>query len=271
MQQDLSTIFKVIKTSQTERFAVSSKDVAERFGKEHFHVLRDIRNLCKHLPSDFASANFGWNKIKVLSSKNEEVTEVFMTRDGFALLAMGFTGKAALQWKVQFIKAFNQLEEVALLALKEEKASAEQFRIAVNAQLARADEFIGYLTKDIQTLQANQKKSRKTSKPRLLNMPSMHVDLFGKLAFTWAYKLTKQEADFWQVRICSVVHMMLTREGLKRKAQEEVVQAMKDFRAQFKNSALQVTDEDLISMISGVIAEGIEKMSRHSTTTKKLA
>lgn len=34
-----------------------------------------------------------------------------MNRDGFSLLVMGFTGKKALEWKLQYIKAFNQMEK----------------------------------------------------------------------------------------------------------------------------------------------------------------
>lgn len=35
----------------------------------------------------------------------------FMNRDGFTLLAMGFTGKQALDWKIKYINAFNQMEK----------------------------------------------------------------------------------------------------------------------------------------------------------------
>ena len=34
-----------------------------------------------------------------------------MNRDGFSLLAMGFAGKKALQWKLKYIEAFNEMEE----------------------------------------------------------------------------------------------------------------------------------------------------------------
>lgn len=33
-----------------------------------------------------------------------------MNRDGFSLLAMGFTGKKALEWKLKYINAFNEME-----------------------------------------------------------------------------------------------------------------------------------------------------------------
>ncbi len=48
-----------------------------------------------------------------IDGKGEKRPEYRITRDGFTLLAMGFTGKAALAWKIKYIEAFNQLEERA--------------------------------------------------------------------------------------------------------------------------------------------------------------
>ena len=41
----------------------------------------------------------------------QEYPEYLMNRDGFSLLAMGFTGKKALEWKVKYIQAFNAMEK----------------------------------------------------------------------------------------------------------------------------------------------------------------
>jgi Rha family phage regulatory protein len=89
---------------------VSSKQVAEKFGKTHAHVLRDIRNLTSDLPAEFIKCNFGFNKIKELYAQSETTEYVDLSRDAFMLLAMGFTGKKALAWKVRFIEAFNAME-----------------------------------------------------------------------------------------------------------------------------------------------------------------
>ena len=35
-----------------------------------------------------------------------------MNRDGFSLIAMGFNGKKASEWKRKYIRAFNQMEEM---------------------------------------------------------------------------------------------------------------------------------------------------------------
>ena len=66
---------------------VSSRDVARVFGKEHFHVLRDIQNLgCSE---SFNRRNFAL--VTYEDAKGEERPEYIITRDGFTILAMGFT------------------------------------------------------------------------------------------------------------------------------------------------------------------------------------
>ena len=43
-------------------------------------------------------------------NRGKEYSMYYMNRDGFSLLAMGFTGKKALDFKLQYIQAFNQME-----------------------------------------------------------------------------------------------------------------------------------------------------------------
>lgn len=94
-------------------YYVSSKEVAIKFHKEHKNVLQAYRNLVTQLnDNDFTELNF-----KPLNITREntigliiEDPEIHMTRDGFALLAFGFTGAKALRWKTEFLKAFNYME-----------------------------------------------------------------------------------------------------------------------------------------------------------------
>ncbi|WP_180881883.1 MULTISPECIES: Rha family transcriptional regulator [unclassified Brucella] len=82
----------------------NSRDVAEFFGKRHDNVLRDIRNL--DMPSDLRVSMF---RPTVLHDKYGRELDAFdMTRDGFTFLAMGFTGKKALQFKLQYIEASTE-------------------------------------------------------------------------------------------------------------------------------------------------------------------
>ncbi|SDK78266.1 phage regulatory protein, rha family [Maridesulfovibrio ferrireducens] len=85
---------------------VSSIVVAELFGKLHKNVLRDISDL--EIPDDFRFLNF--QESSYVNLQNKEQLSFNMTRDGFSLLAMGFTGKKAMEWKIKFLEAFNAME-----------------------------------------------------------------------------------------------------------------------------------------------------------------
>ena len=50
-------------------------------------------------------------KTTYISSRGREENEYLMDRDGFSILVMGFTGKKALEWKLKYIEAFNNMEE----------------------------------------------------------------------------------------------------------------------------------------------------------------
>ena len=89
---------------------VSSREVAENFGKRHDHVLRDIRNKIEVNPILGTTQYFIENKI-INSQNNQEYIEYLMTRDGFSFLVMGFTGKKADEFKLKYIEAFNKMEE----------------------------------------------------------------------------------------------------------------------------------------------------------------
>ena len=89
---------------------VSSRTVAEVFDKQHAHVLRDIENICQD-QSNFGSILGNWyTEGSESDSYGRQQKVVYMNRDGFSLLAMGFTGKKALQFKVAFINRFNEME-----------------------------------------------------------------------------------------------------------------------------------------------------------------
>ena len=102
----LPTISPECLTVINDQVTTSSLNVAKIFGKRHDNVLRAIDLLAKEIPEDFYLLNFEANKIKVLNHPSGEETESYtMTRDGFTLLAMGFTGKRATQFKVAYIAA----------------------------------------------------------------------------------------------------------------------------------------------------------------------
>lgn len=101
---------------------VNSRDVADAFGKEHRNVLRDIDNLLKNIDCPILSS--GLFRLSMMPDGQGIDRRTFdMTRDGFALLAMGFTGSKALQFKLQFIEAFNTMER-ALERVRAESSNA---------------------------------------------------------------------------------------------------------------------------------------------------
>ena len=80
--------------------------VAEKFGKEHKNILQSIQNLeCSQC---FRELNFQLSSYTSVQGK--EFPMVQMTRDGFSILVMGFTGKEAMAWKEAYINAFNLME-----------------------------------------------------------------------------------------------------------------------------------------------------------------
>ena len=104
------------------KVVTTSLQVAESFGKEHKHVLRDIRSLLKDVSKNepmFLEGNSP-------DSYGRDRKIYYIDRDGFALLAMGFTGKKALQFKLDYIQAFNAMEkQIGELALEENKSFIE--------------------------------------------------------------------------------------------------------------------------------------------------
>ena len=98
---------EIILKEENGQVLASSLEIAERFGKEHSKVKRSIKSLEKDV------ANFG--EMFKLSCYEDtygrKQEEYSMNRDGFSLIVMGFTGKKALEWKLKYIEAFNQMEE----------------------------------------------------------------------------------------------------------------------------------------------------------------
>ena len=93
---------------------VSSLDVAKNFNKDHRHLLRDIDKICTQLPEIFVKTNFGHSVREVDTFLGKRKQRYYLlTRDAFSFLVMGFTGAAAICWKLRYIEAFNALEKAA--------------------------------------------------------------------------------------------------------------------------------------------------------------
>lgn len=118
-----------------------SLQVAEKFHKNHRDVTRDIDNLIAQncaVKMMFSSSDY--------KAKNGQVYRMYyMNRDGFSLLAMGFTGKDALKWKLEYIKAFNVMEAIIM---ERQSPSWQQARVegkkARRMETDAIKEFVSY-------------------------------------------------------------------------------------------------------------------------------
>ncbi|MCK9320210.1 Rha family transcriptional regulator [Methanoculleus sp.] len=89
-----------------KKVVTDSLIVAEKFGKAHRDVLRSIDNLTVQN----CAVKKMFHETKFMNNRGKEYRKFDMTRDGFSILVMGFTGKQALDFKVAFIEAFNRME-----------------------------------------------------------------------------------------------------------------------------------------------------------------
>ena len=100
---------------KVERSVVTSLDIAETFEKDHSKVLRDIREL--ECSKDFRLSNFvQYSYVKLQGKK---MPMYYMTRDGFTLVAMGYTGEKAMKFKEGYIRQFNEMEKILLGKIRE--------------------------------------------------------------------------------------------------------------------------------------------------------
>lgn len=100
------TSSEIVLAVVNNQVVVSSRQVAERFGKEHRNVLSSIRDI---LAAENSATKFfqeDW-----VEYRGQKFPVYLMNRDGFTLLAMSFTGKEAMQWKLKYIAKFNEMEQ----------------------------------------------------------------------------------------------------------------------------------------------------------------
>lgn len=105
--QNLINVFE-----ENGQMVVSSREVAENFEKRHADVIKNIEDII----SNTHNGKFRYDQSLYFESSykagtGKEYKEYLITRDGFSLLVMGFTGQKALEWKLKYIEAFNMMEE----------------------------------------------------------------------------------------------------------------------------------------------------------------
>ena len=114
----------------------SSRMVAEKFGKIHKNVIRNIQGI--ECSEEFNRLNF--ELVNYKDAKGEKRPEYIITKDGFTFLVMGFTGKEAAKFKEEYIYAFKKDEEQ--LKLVEQKTLDKHIEKLANKQVKEALENI---------------------------------------------------------------------------------------------------------------------------------
>lgn len=165
-------------TERDGMLVTTSRAVAEQFGKQHKNVIRDIETLISQLKIEPATADFAELNFILIDqpdAQGKPRPAYLLTRDGFTLLAMGFTGAKAVQFKVAYINAFNRMERLIrgggvsapAPALKSIERRLEALEQATGAQTAGPIRSRGYL------LTGYQSRHRER---RILHQPTIQQD-----------------------------------------------------------------------------------------------
>lgn len=120
--------------------------VAKSFGKEHKHVLDSIRKLIEGCAEISADPMF--EETSYVNEQNGQTYPMYlMNRDGFTLLVMDFKGKKAMQFKLEYIKAFNNME-AQIKACKKPKSQLEILQMSIN-QLVEQEHRLSSVERDV--------------------------------------------------------------------------------------------------------------------------
>ena len=98
--------------AQGDDIKTTSLIVAEKFGKSHTHVLRDIEKIMTQVSDIFNKTNFGLIEVDVkvgFGTRKDKGYE--LTKDGFIMVVMSYTGAKAFAIKESYINAFNFMVE----------------------------------------------------------------------------------------------------------------------------------------------------------------
>lgn len=141
--------------------------VAETFGKEHRNVLRDIKNLIEGgvLKNEQTPM---FEETTYMSEQNKQSYPLYvMNQDGFTLLAMGFNGKKAMEFKLKYIEAFNAMKK----QIEQSKPSVPQNYLEALKYLVKAEE-------EKQQLALENKQKDET----IITISKANVELGNKIA-----------------------------------------------------------------------------------------
>ena len=135
-------------TERDGKAVVSSRDIARVFEKEHRRVLQDVRTIAEN---DLVWGLHNFVQSAYTNEQNKSQPQYLITRDGFTLLVMGYTGEKAMRFKKAYIAAFNEMEsrfaprnyKEALLALVAAEEKKEALEVQNKVLQLTADKYEG--------------------------------------------------------------------------------------------------------------------------------
>lgn len=134
---------------------VTSIQVAQHFGKRHADVLRSIRDL--ECSTEFIERNFAFNEFT--DSIGRSLPAYRITKDGFAMLAFGFTGKEAAKWRETYINAFNDMERrLRALEINPDAFDMQALPRVTNKQLEQARKQANGLLREVLNAKTQEEK-----------------------------------------------------------------------------------------------------------------
>lgn len=137
---------EIVFRGSNDQALTNSLLVAKSFGKEHKHVLDSIRKLIDGCAEISADPMF--EETTYVNEQNGQTYPMYlMNRDGFTLLVMDFKGKRAMQFKLEYIKAFNSMEE-QIKASQKPKSQLEILQMSIN-QLVEQEHRLSSVERDV--------------------------------------------------------------------------------------------------------------------------
>lgn len=165
-------------------------EVAEKFGKDHKNILKTIDSL--------TAQNLAVKKMfhegEYKANNGHTYRKIYMTRDGFTLLAMGFTGKEAIAWKLKYIEAFNRMEEL----LQQKQTQIWQDSRALSKQIRQRETDIIKMFVKYATDQGSQHATR-------------YYTSFSRLADKVAGITDRDQATFGQLSLLAMVENIISK------------------------------------------------------------
>lgn len=155
---------EIVYRGESNQPLTNSKLVAEVFGKEHKHVREAIKKLLTTVENSTVHQMF--SESTYLNEQNKEQPIFIMNQDGFTLLAMGFNGKKAMEFKLKYIEAFNAMKR----QIEKSNPSVPQNYLEALKSLVKAEE-------EKQQLDLENKKQQE----QILTISKTNMELGNKI------------------------------------------------------------------------------------------